>query len=231
MIRQVNNSFATISNRIYFKKKYNSIVRSPFVSKSVKFGSECQVAKNVIIGENVEVGSYTYFNSHELGYIVVESGTKIGKFCSIAPNVFIGPGNHPLHFLTTHPLLFDDFWKNKFNLRNDSLPSIKRPGENGKVIIGNDVWIGTGSIITEGVKIGDGAVVAAGSIVTKDVSPYSIVAGIPAKKISERFSKDNVNALESMHEKWWDFSPSFIKENIGYFYDVNAYIESRKKRN
>lgn len=224
MLRTIKNIFSLVYNRYYFRKKFNANVRSPYVSKNINLGTECQVAKNVTIGPGVRVGKCTYFNSSELGYIVVESGTEIGAFCSIAPNVFIGPGNHPIELLTTHPILFDDFWKRKFKVSNRNLPKIQQPGENVKTIIGNDVWIGTGAIITAGVKIGNGAVIAAGSIVTKDIPPYSIVGGTPAKVIKKRFSEEAINQLESCEEKWWEWSTAKIRDNIQLFYDVDMFI-------
>lgn len=226
MFRTIKNTFSMLNNKIYFKKKYNATVRSPYVARSVKFGHDCQVSRNVFIGHDVEIGDCTYFNSGVFGNIVVESGTRIGRYCSIAPNVFIGPGNHPINLLTTHPILFDDFWKKKFNIENKHLPKVERPGENAKIIIGNDVWIGTGVIITNGVRISDGAVIAAGSIVTKDVPPYSIVAGVPAKVIGERFSKEKIKKLDTIKIKWWDWPSDRMSKNIELLFDVDKYIQN-----
>lgn len=203
-------------------------MRSSYVSRKAILGKNCQVGKNVFIAENVEVGDSTYFNSGIFGNIVVEGGTRIGKFCSIGPNVFIGPGNHPIEYLTTHPLLFDDFWKDVYSLNKETMPKIKRPGEDAFVNIGNDVWIGTGAIITNGVKIGNGAIVAAGSVVTKDVPPYGIVGGVPAKIISYRFSNEIIQELEHSVEKWWDWSEERIRHEILDFYNIEKYIESNK---
>jgi acetyltransferase-like isoleucine patch superfamily enzyme len=140
-----------------------------------------------------EVGSYTY--GHD-GIKIIgghESGQKliIGKFCSIAEGVVVFLGaNHRVDWFSTYP--FGHINENKF-------PKVKRdhghPATKGDVTIGNDVWIATNAVIMSGVTIGAGAVVGAYSIVTKDVPPYTIVAGNPAKQIRKRFSDEIINKL------------------------------------
>jgi len=142
---------------------------------------------------------------------------KVGKFCSIASNVTILlGGNHRGDWITTFPFsaIFDEF---------KHIPG--HPSTKGDVIIGNDVWIATGALILSGVNIGDGAIVAARSVVTKDVEPYAVVGGNPAKQIKTRFSKDEIQKLLKI--KWWDWKIDKIKENVPFMLssDVQKFID------
>ncbi len=145
----------------------------------------------------------------------------IGNFCSIAAgvNIYLG-GNHRTDWVSTYP--FGHIHKEKFNLFDGK----GHPGSKGDVIIGNDVWIGSNVTIMSGVKIGDGAVIANNSHVVKDVEPYSITGGNPAKFIKYRFTKEQIEKL--LQIKWWfwedskinTFSPLLCSDNIDNF--INA---------
>ena len=152
------------------------------------------------------VGKYTYgfphvYNREDGGNLV------IGNFCSIAGNVsiFLG-GNHRTDWVTTYPFPASPVFKQ--NAKAISSHSRAK----GDVIIGNDVQIGHGAIILSGVRIGDGAVIGAGSVVTKDVEPYTIVAGNPAMVLRKRFTEKQINKLLKI--KWWNWSEEKIKRNI-----------------
>lgn len=151
------------------------------------------------------IGEYTY-GSPTVLYGREEGGGDlvIGKFCSIAEDVVILlGGNHRIDWVTTYP----------FNKLMEEFSGIKgHPTTKGDVIIGNDVWIGYKSLILSGVKIGDGAVIAACSVVTKDVEPYTIVAGNPAKPIRRRFSDEIINRLLAI--QWWNKDINIIKKYI-----------------
>lgn len=128
---------------------------------------------------------------------------QIGKYCSIAVNVTIfGGGEHNYKFVSTYP------FKQKLKL-DDTNNVVKNKGV---TIIGNDVWIGEGACILSGVKIGDGAVIGAHSLIAKDVEPYSIVGGNPAKHIKYRFSNEIIKQLSAI--KWWDWDFEKIQSNI-----------------
>lgn len=148
------------------------------------------------------------------------SDVHVGRYCSIAQNVIIDCGwHHRSDFVTTYPL----------NVFFEKLNHIKgHPKSKGDVIIGNDVWIGEGTIIMGGVKIGDGAVIAAGSIVTKEVLPYQIVAGVPAKHMKLRFSISQVNALLDI--RWWEWSEEKIAKygELLMQPDIDKFINSVK---
>ena len=132
------------------------------------------------------------------GYDCSIINTEIGAFCSISSNVKIGGVAHPVHFVSTSPVFLShkDSIKAKF-ARHDYLPMVK-------TTVGHDVWIGEGAFIKAGVRIGTGAVVGMGAVVTKDVPPYAIVAGNPARVIRYRFSDEMIQSL--IATAWWDKS-------------------------
>lgn len=170
------------------------------------------------------VGKHTYgqsnLNIHSWGE---GANISIGSFCSIAGNcnIFLG-GNHRTDWITTYPFLsFQNSWSNAKNIvfsKPNETSIINQPNKNfshyakGDVVIGNDVWIGENVTIMSGVCIGDGAVIAANSHVVKNVEPYSIVGGNPAKFIKYRFHKEMIDKLLEL--KWWDWDDIKINETI-----------------
>ncbi len=173
--------------------------------------------KNVIQNPNIIVGDYTYYDDFEdvenfeknVKYHFDFVGDKliIGKFCMIASDVkFIMNGaNHLTNSLTTYPFaIFGNGWENA--MEGKSYP------QKGDINIGNDVWIGYNATIMAGVNIGDGAIIATNSTVTKDVEPYTIVGGNPAKEIKKRFSEEVITKLLEL--KWWNWDIEKITKNI-----------------
>ena len=165
------------------------------------------VDDKTIVGDETYIGRYTDINE-----------STIGKFCSIGPGCKIGLYNHPIDKVTTHPFINH---KSFGYLAKDFFPSDKN-NKKKEVNIGNDVWLGTNVIVLRGVDIGDGAVVGAGAVVTKNVPPYAVVVGNPSRIIKFRFSKEEISMFERI--KWWDWSKKDIKRNINYFYDVNNFL-------
>jgi len=176
--------------------------------------------KNIITNPNIIVGDYTYYDDFEdvgnfeknVKYHFDFLGDRliIGKFCMIASGVqFIMNGaNHKMDGITAYPFnIFGGVWQ-KVEPKLTELPY------KGDTIIGNDVWIGTNVTVLPGIKIGDGAIIAANSIVTRDVEPYSIVGGNPIKLIKMRFSKEKIQELLTL--KWWDWDIDKITENLEY---------------
>jgi len=162
--------------------------------------------KNWVGSGILEVGDYTY-GSPKILHWGEEAKIKIGKFCSIADEVviFLG-GNHRIDWITTYPFsALSIEWPEASNI-------VGHPVTKGDVIIGNDVWIGYGATIMSGITIGDGAVIGARSVVTKNVAPYSIFAGNPAKEIKKRFDDKTIEKLLNL--KWWDWSIEKIKKNV-----------------
>jgi len=168
-----------------------------------------------------EVGRETYGSPEVLTWN--EGATlKIGAFCSIAEGVkiFLG-GEHRIDWVTTYP--FNLLWEKGKHITG-------HPRTKGDVIIGNDVWIGSEAIIMSGVKIGDGAVIGTRSVVTKDVAPYAIVAGNPARLIRNRFEDETIHRLIEL--KWWDWTNEKIEEMLPLLLssDIDAFIAGAKKR-
>ena len=158
--------------------------------------ADAQVAGTRFSPGIAKIGCHTYIRSG----VKIFSLKTIGRFCSIARNAAICPPNHDFDCISNHPFLKNP----KFYRGLDKAPpSHLKPKPD--VVIGNDVWIGLNAIILPGVTIGDGAVVAAGAIVTHDVAPYSIVGGSPARHIRFRFPAELIAAFQEL--QWWNYSP------------------------
>lgn len=184
--------------------------------------------RQATLGRYTEIGARTSFAESTMGdysYVVNDSNiiyTTIGKFCSIAAMTRINPGNHPMqrasqsHFTYRASAYFDDAEDDAafFDWRRST-----------PVTIGHDVWIGHGAIILPGRSIGTGAVVAGGAIVTKDVAPYTIVAGNPAKLIRPRFPTAIAGRLMALG--WWDWEHAFLRTALDDFraLSVEAFLE------
>ncbi len=151
----------------------------------------CKIGKNSYIGE---------------GTIIPSHNTEIGSFTSIASFCCIGLTIHPTNWLSTHPFQYLNSKKFSFNLEEKEL---KKFNTMLPVIVSNDVWIGSYAKNKDGVKIGDGAIIGAGAVVTKDVPPYAIVGGVPARIIKYRFDEKTIQELLSL--KWWELDEEKIK--------------------
>ena len=225
MIKKIFKIIKKYIKNYRIKITNNTIINTRHISDNVKVGKNCMVHKNVMIGSNVEIGDCTYISSNT----TIDSNVKIGKYCSIARNVFIAPGVHKSNYVTTHPILFNPYWRRKLNIKENDKYDKQIGKEDETTYIGNDVWIALNVIIMRGVTIGDGAIIGAGSIVTKDVEPYSIVVGNPAKHIKYRFEEEHINELKKIKTKWWDLSKNELEKNIIYMYDVEDYIKYSNK--
>lgn len=166
----------------------------------------------------ISVGKYTY--GYE--YLRNKNIKSVGAFCSIAEGVRVVPNDHRMDWVTTSPIAsHTDFSFVDKNYIDEYCPEEKR-----RVVIGNDVWIGANAIIFEGVTIGDGAVIAAGGIVRKDVPPYAVVGGVD-KIIKYRFDKDTINKLLKI--KWWEWEDEKVKDNIFHLHNILEFIERHYK--
>jgi acetyltransferase-like isoleucine patch superfamily enzyme len=192
-------------------KKYGLKVSAGFkLKKDRRLIYEAPVAINGSLSLQCStlVGAFTYFASGRI------RGLKsIGRYCSIANDLTIGDVNHPLDWLSTSEF---QYRAAKFNWHDDALTRVALPFEAGykkqikaPVVIGHDVWIGAGVQILRGVTVGSGAVIAAGAVVVSDVAPYTIVGGVPAKKIKSRFPDTTIDRLLKI--KWWQYHPKDLE--------------------
>ena len=189
-------------------------------SKLFESWTESYMIKDYLTNENIQVGDYTYYSGYYhdkhfedycVRYIANEYDERdkliIGKFCCIASGaVFLmgGTQGHHYDWVSTYPFFYiPEFCEN----------AIDGVVNKGDTVVGNDVWIGTEALIMPGVSIGDGAVIAARAVVTKDVLPYTIVGGNPAKVIKKRFTDEQIACL--LKTKWWDFDLETIKKHMG----------------
>ncbi len=158
------------------------------------------------------IGKYTRVNAY-----CQFARVTVGNFSAIGMNSIIGLGRHPLNYASTHSI----FYKQN-NIKNDWVKAIDFE-EGLPINIGNDVWVGRNCTIMDGVTIGDGAVIATGAIVTKDIPPYAIAGGVPAKVIKYRFSEDMIAKL--LEIQWWNFSDEQIQQHIEFFRDSALTLE------
>lgn len=174
-------------------------------------------------GRYTEIGARTKFIESTLGdysYIASDSDviyTKIEKFCSIAAMVRINPGNHPMHRATQSHFTYRASAYFDGEADEDEFFEWRR---SHPVNIGHDVWIGHGAVVLAGRKIGNGAIIAAGAVVTKDVAPYMIVGGTPAKPIRQRFPDTVIADLEAL--AWWDWEHSKLHSCLSDFRALDA---------
>ena len=177
--------------------------------------------QDVVTGPNIEVGAYTIYNDfvHDprdfeknnvlYHYPVNGDRLKIGKFCSVAcgAKFLFTSGNHSLRSLSTYtfPIFYEQWGLDSKNIRDAW-------DNKGDIVIGNDVWIGYEAVILSGVTVGDGAVIGTRAVVTKDVPPYTIVGGVPARPIRRRFDPQTIARLEEL--RWWDWEEERIARNL-----------------
>jgi acetyltransferase-like isoleucine patch superfamily enzyme len=200
---------------------------------NVKFGGNDHISNNVSISDAdldqyVKVGAFSALKDISIGsysYIANESAigrTTIGKYCSIGSCINVSSGCHPTRdFVSTHPIFFSTQRQCGISYADKEYFNEYSP-----VKIGNDVWIGTKVFVLDGVTIGDGAIIGAGAIVTKDVSPYAIVGGVPAKLIRFRFDEEEIDFL--LRFKWWDRDPDWVKENYKDFHNIKSFMQKYK---
>lgn len=205
-------------HRLKLSKKNIYIDRTVHFDQNTVFEYNIKLTKNVWVSGS-SIGCNTYID-HDSSL----PNCSIGRYCSIGPKVHVVVPTHPTKtFVSTSPVFYSTAKQcgasyvktNKFN----EILSID--GRNA--IIGNDVWLGQGVTLIGGIRVGDGAIVAMNAVVTKDVPPYSIVGGVPAKIIKQRFNEEQVNAL--LKSEWWNKPENWIVEHADYFENIDRFTQ------
>jgi acetyltransferase-like isoleucine patch superfamily enzyme len=203
---------------LVYKIKYinkNLFIEHPSIIRHSTFGNYVKIYNNTIVNSSIDSYSYLGNNTQVLN-------ARIGKFCSVGADCKIGMSNHPVHgFVSTHPIFYSK--KAQVGITFSDKDYFE---EDTHVLIGNDVWIGMNVLIIGNVAIGDGAVIAAGSVVTKNIEPYSIVGGVPAKHIKYRFSENDI--LQLQEDKWWLRSHEDLQHNFLLFHNIDNYVKAIK---
>lgn len=195
----------------YYSKFFKKVVRGKAISNS-------DIDRTAIVSSGSNISNSVIGRHSYCGYDCEFNYCRIGNFCSISDHVFIGGGEHPLDWVSTSPV-FQDRSHGPIGLRH--IADFPIP-PNRETIIGNDVWIGHGVSIKQGVVVGDGAVIATGAVVTKDVPPYAIVGGVPAKVIKYRFSEQTI--AELLKSKWWELSDNELLKHKDMIRDPQMFI-------
>jgi acetyltransferase-like isoleucine patch superfamily enzyme len=211
--------FCWLARARVLRKKHEGFYASikSYASSDCKFSNNVRLYGKTQLG-NVQVGSHTYFAG------TISSNAIIGKYCSIGPNTRIGGlGLHPTNYISTHPIFYSTKKQSgKTFVKTDHFI------EHKDTIIGNDVWIGINCVVLDGIKVGNGVIIAAGSIVTQDIPDYAIVGGVPAKIIKYRYSESEIVLLNRL--KWWNLSDLELNEMQQDFRDNNIISISKKIR-
>lgn len=192
---------------------------SVVVSGQCAFGKQTKAGKHTTLLD-VSLGDHSYFMED-----CFARNCTIGAYCSIAPAAVIGLGQHPTSFVSTHPAFYFDTKQKIFSYADEYYT--QEFSQSAHIAIGNDVWIGQGALIKDGVSVGNGAIIGAGAVVVKDVEPYSIVGGVPAKLIRYRFEPQEIDFLQKF--KWWEKDEAWLKENFKKFSDIKRFIAAFEK--
>jgi acetyltransferase-like isoleucine patch superfamily enzyme len=211
--------------RIMFRTVFQVLFQSLYLrvrhrSRRLKVGA-LSTFENVTFGDFNAVYNLARLRDVHLGsFSYVANGARIthatiGKFCSVGPNCKIGVGLHPSrNFVSTHPAFYSP--KNE---AGTTFVAASAYTDFKRIIIENDVWVGESAIVMDGVTIANGAIVAAGAVVTRDVPPYAVVAGVPARIIRYRFEAQEIATLEAL--QWWHKDIEWLKSNVVMFSDIN----------
>lgn len=185
-----------------------SRVHDAHVGEWTWIGPRCSISESTF-------GDYSYMAGD--GSIIY---ADVGKFCSIASHARINPGNHPMQRVTQHHMTYR---RRQYGFGDVDEAAFFDWRRAARVRVGHDVWLGHGAILLPGVQVGTGAVVAAGAVVSHDVEPYTIVAGVPARVLRRRFPIDVAERLQAI--AWWDWDRARLEERFDDLLDLDAFLE------
>lgn len=202
-----------------FLKRILICIKNP----TIRIGKGANISRTAKFEGNNRLGAKTVFSGQigKCSYIGdnCRISAQIGKFCSIANQVVTVAGTHPTRtWVSTHPAFYSTAKQCGVSFVSDNHFEETTP----TAVIGHDVWIGSGAQLIGGVTIGNGAVIAAGAVVTKNVPPYTVVGGVPAREIRRRFDDKTAERLEKI--AWWDWPEELLRERSSDFADVNDFL-------
>lgn len=212
---------------IYFDK-YPAVIETPpgqFLGEEPYIHPTCKVTKSSV-GAWTALGPNTLMEESVFGDYSYTDGNvqiiyaEVGKYCSIANSVRINPGNHPQWRVTQHHMTYR---RKNYGLGADDDHEFFNWRRTHKCTIGHDVWIGHGAVIMPGVNIGIGAIVGTGAVVTKDIGPYEIAVGVPARVIKKRF--DDVTIARLLTSQWWDWDRETLEKNFDDLLDPGIFLD------
>lgn len=208
-----------ILRKFHFERKLSAShfqMRYMATFKNCKFGRYNTLYNEAVL-VGVEMGDFSYAS-----YRCRLSNVSIGKFSCIGPDVSAGLGVHPSRdFVSTHPAFYSAKKTVQATFVGENLFK-----DSNRIVIGNDVWIGARAIILDGVEIGNGSIVAAGAVVTKDVPAYAVVGGVPARVLRYRFSPEEISFLENF--RWWDRDVDWLRSNASRFTNIKQFIDESR---
>ncbi len=190
-----------------FDQGYLALVKRTSCGPNVRVGHDCLI-------EDCQIGAYSYVSHHAEIFL-----TSIGNFCSIGFGCRIGVGIHPTTLISTSPVFYSTKKEVGISFATKDLLEM-----NKNISIGNDVWVGANAVVLDGVTIATGAVVAAGAVVTKDVAPYTIVAGVPATPKKKRFTDLQIECL--LRSCWWNWPQEKLMKHAPEFLNASDFIEN-----
>jgi wegH len=222
MIKRIAKFLVCLKNKIVFHSRCRIRLSNIFRGKTVFEGKNGLGSSNCIIKSSFGYGTL-------IGDRNFLDRIKTGRFCSIGSEIKIVSSAHPTEvFVSTHPAFYSHRYNSLSYVCKEKFSGILMCDDNFSVVAGNDVWIGDRVLIKGGVRIGDGAVIGMGAVVTKDVPPYAVVGGVPARIIKMRFSENQISELLS--QNIWEKPIEWIEENAEKFESIESFLKNNSEK-